>query len=683
MKDKELTIEKSLADFKKAYKNKSKLLERQKDDFLFRLGKQWSAEQLNKLKEAGIKPVTDNRIQPNIFLLTGLERQNRSDFKAFPEGEEDSLKAEIATYLFKDSVKKSDFGYKASESFEDGVTCGESELELFLDNTHSLLNAKPCWKKLDSNMVFPEPGCKEYDYSDARYLYKLTTDVSKEDLMSMYPEKAKLIEKSKLGKLEYSGMEGGELHRQPKDYLQDGTQINGDTVDQEEQLGDLLERYYKKWVKKFYIGDRETGKIEEAESEEKADAFVNDYQGQIANDQAIFEQATLQYSEQQILGQVPPEQLPPPAPPQRDPKRFIRLTRMVPEMWCFAHAIGIDKEPLCDERAWFYPEWKGYPIIPYFAHFSTAPITGDDAHLLIQGIVYGVKGVQEKHNSMETLKVMYLNSSANGGWLTEEDTWVDEKKVQQFGASPGVNLSYKQGKPVPTRIFPMQVSQGHSQISAESAEAIKAILGMNADLLASQEGGADSGRAIALRQKQGLLMVQKLFDNHSRTKQLCGRLLLSQLGKIYDTETAKKVLGEAYLQKTFPPPMMYQPGPDGNPILDPATGQPQQVPMPDPKTGQPMTYDAEMAEVAIAEVLSGELWQYDVTVGEAVASETMKLAQSMEIKDLATSMPGIIPPDVLVEESQLSQSAKSKILTSIRQAQAMAMQQPVPAKKGE
>src|SRR5262245_57323611 len=81
---KELTVQKSMADFRVAYEAKHKLIEREKEDFLFALGEQWSKEDQSILERSGIKPITDNRIAPNIYLLTGLERQRRTDFKAFP-----------------------------------------------------------------------------------------------------------------------------------------------------------------------------------------------------------------------------------------------------------------------------------------------------------------------------------------------------------------------------------------------------------------------------------------------------------------------------------------------------------------------------------------------------------------------------------------------------------------------
>lgn len=688
----DLRVERAHNDLKRAYEAKRALIKREKEDHLFALGDQWSAEDKAALERAGIKPVVDNRIAPNLFLLTGLERQNRSEFRAFPEGEEDGLKAEIASLLFKDIVKKSGFLYKSSEQFKDGITCGESHIELYLDYTESLLNGKPCWAKCDGSAVIPDPASREYDYSDARFIYKLKLDVSEGDLINLFPEKKAIIQRTSGGKLNLDMESSDGVHRQPKDYGTQGSSDYRDDSISDDSCFDLVERYYKKWVESVFIGDKKTGEIKPAESLEAAEQFISDYRDGIAADQLAYADALNQFkvassvAEPSLASPAPedlpgteelgpalvpgeatpapmgaPMMAPPPPPPPQDPDRFILIRRQVPEIWYFAYVPGME-EPLADERAWFYPKWKSYPIIPYFARFSTAPLTGDDRHLLVQGLVHGVKGVQEKHNKAEMLMIRHLNTTTNSGWLVEEDTWVDTDAVKNLGTAAGVNLEYKTGKQKPERIQPMPLSTGHAAISTESAESIKAQLGINADLLATQQGGSDSGRAIALRQKQGLLMVQELFDNHSRTRQLAGRFLLTQLGEIHDVESAKKVLGDAFLKKNFPPLMLTDP-------LNPSAPPTPQI-GPD---GVPMVYDTEMAEVAIAEVLSGDLWNYDVSVGEAVASETQRMSVASDIKDIATAFPGLVPPDVLVRHSQLPESAKTEIFSAIAKQQAMAM----------
>lgn len=671
MAEKKLTIERSMADFKKAYQDKRKLIEREKEDFLFALGKQWTEDDLKNYQERKIKPVTDNRIQPNIFLLTGLERQNRSEFKAFPEGQEDSLKAEITSALFKNCIKVSDFLYKTSEQFKDGVTCGESHLELYLDNTYDIINGKPVWRKADGNCIFPEPGFREYDYFDARYVYKITKDLSIDDLISLFPDKKSLIERNTPGVLGtefYSSAQG--THLQLKDYPKKGGQEDLDNNNKDEKC-DLIERFYKKYVEKNFIADKANGTITEAETKDKASQFIQSYLDEINQNQAAYQNDVALYQQTLAQSQLDPnipKPIQPIQPPAHDPKRFVQFTRFIPEIWLFAHVPGIDT-PLVDEKAWFYPEWKRYPFIPYYARFSTAPLTGDDKQLLVQGIVCSTKNAQEIHNKARTLELLHLNSSTNSGWLTEQGVWVDEAKVKAFGATPGINLEYKAGKPIPQRIFPQALSQGHVQISEQAAESIKSTLGINADLLASDQGSSQSGRAIALRQRQGLLMVQELFDNLSRSRTIAGKFLLSQMGKMYDTETAKKVLGEAFLMQNFGVPRVSN-------VIDPATGQQVQVPMRG-ADGQPiMEIDMQAVDDSLGNILSGDLGTYDVAVGESVSSETMKLANAQDLKDFSTSYPGLIPPDLLIEESMLPQSTKTRVINSIKQAQAQAANVP-------
>ena len=350
----------------------------------------------------------------------------------------------------------------------------------------------------------------------------------------------------------------------------------------------------------------------------------------------------------------------PQAPIPKDPKRFFTFTKPVPEIWYFAHTPGMRK-PLVNERAWFYPKWKMWPIIPYMAHYSTAPIDGDDAHLKVQGIVCGVKSSQELHNKAETIKMLHMQSATNSGWLTPKGSWVDEEKVRQFGSMPGVNLEYDASKGKPDRIFPMPSQSGWERDSEYRVESIKAQLGINSDLLAAQQGGTDSGRAIALRQKQGVIMIQKLFDNLSRTKQLCGRFALTQLGEVYDLESSKKILGDAFMKKNFPPMMV---------PVDDGTGRLVQQPMAGPD-GQPMPYDKELAEAVIKDVLEGNLGQYDVSIGEVVASETMLMAQQAELRELAQMMPQAFTPDMLIEASNLPASIKGRAIQNAQRAQAM------------
>ena len=170
-----MKIEKILQDFKNAYAKKSTWTKEAKTDFEFYLGKQWSQESQDDLEEVGVKPLTINKIKPMVDLILGTESQNRTDYMAFPEGDEDSLSAEIVTRLMKYIIKNNDGNYKTSEAFEHGLVCGEGFLEPFLDYREDLLNAKFKLKVANAFSIYPDPSAKEYDLSDARFVFKLTT----------------------------------------------------------------------------------------------------------------------------------------------------------------------------------------------------------------------------------------------------------------------------------------------------------------------------------------------------------------------------------------------------------------------------------------------------------------------------------------------------------------------------
>ena len=87
----------------------------------------------------------------------------------------------------------------------------------------------------------------------------------------------------------------------------------------------------------------------------------------------------------------------------------------------------------------------------------------------------------------------------------------------------------------------------------------------------------------------------------------------------------------SFLKKTFPAPTEVDEEGQDQPMVD--------------KFGDRMEFDREMAELAIAEVLTADMQQFDVTVGEAVASDTLRMAHSAEIKEISDSFPGLIPAE--------------------------------------
>ena len=622
-----------LDDFKRAKEAKRDWIKEAIEDYEFAVGKQWDENVLDKLAKDGVRGLTINKIQPNIFLVSGIQRQNRSDFRAFPEGGEDTTLAEITTRLLKNVMKCGRANYKLSEMFEDGLICGEGWLEPYIDYTYDLLNGEMKFKKVSCFNIYPDPDFSEYDLSDAEYIDKFTSGLSEKQAIQLFPDKEEDIKKIKNRKLDLELLTE-DAEKQTRGYSASGN-VKSEAMlggtQKERNAFDLLEHHYRSYVKKYLVVDRIKGKTKEADKLELAEAYVK-------------------LAEQQVVENDKHPEL---------PKAAI-IVRTVPELR-IAAMLG---DTLIDDYvAPFYPRWKTFGLIPFFAHRITTPLKEIKEYQL-QGIVRSLKDPQRELNKRRTQELRHLNSTTNSGWISEKGAWVKKAEVKRLGASAGVVLEYNQGYTRPERITPAPLSQGHAQLAAENTQDMKEISGINSDLLAMGDQSS-SGRAIALRQQQGVVMIQRILDNFGHTKQLLGRFILSQLGELYTIESAIKVCGNQFIKLNFSRPVMQAPQTDeqGNPI---SAGD---VPETDERGELVLEVNQNDVLAVFNMVLNDEdVAKYDVAVGEGAYNETIRYSNSLLLMEmLEKGAP--IPPEIIIEESMLNGDTKNKIKAAIATAQ--------------
>lgn len=622
-------------DVKKVYKDLdaslkflNKTFKEMKIDNQFALGRQWEDEDVRVLEAAGVKALTINKIKPMVKLVTGIERQSRSDWKAFPEGTEDELLSDVSTRLLKNVVKTSKLKNKKSEVFKEGMTCGASYVEPFIDYTYDLLNGELKFRKINANCVLFDPSSEEYDLSDAKFVIKVTQSISKDDLLVLFPGKEKKIENIGNAKIDVDSFLRGD-HFQNRDYVSFFKKADTQDDGTEDKGYDLIEYYYKCPYDVHYAISKSQGVLLETENKQEAEAAILQ-SGLI--DGSIITKKTMEIRLMQVIG---------------------------------------DTE-MSDERCWTFPRWKSYPIIPFFAERATVDIDGENTDLLIQGIVRSLRDLQLEYNKRRTQEMRHMNSSVNSGMGVPKGALdrANKKIVKDLGSSPGVMFEYDPEKSAGTtpnswKLTPTPLSQGHAQLAAENAQDIKEASGVNPDLLAN-DSQSQSGRAILLKQRQGLVMVQESLDNYQQTNEILGRFILSQLGEVFTLETAMQVLGDGFLKDNFKKPVFDM---DGNPVLGPS--------------GQLETeFDADMAKLVITKVLNDTaIGKYDVTIGEGTFNETIQLTNFMTLMEMTEK--GIpIPPDVIIQESLLSAGQKEKILTAIEKMRAATVQPQSPQPAG-
>jgi hypothetical protein len=639
-------------DLKFSWEKMASLRDAIREDFKFELGKQWDVEDVDELRRAGVKALTINKIKPIIKLLTGIERQSKSDYKAFPEGGEDQITAEIATRLMKNVVKNSFLEIKFSEVFKNGCIGGMCFLEPYVDYSFDMINGDMKFKKISPLDIFLDPNFKEYDLSDSKFIGKVTWDLSKEDLIALFPKDKAKIEKIENGKLNLDTATTGVVHFQKRDYSRTGS---GNSVLTEntptEACYDLVDYFYKELGTRYFCVISDKGIIEEFEKQSDAEQFNAQFGGVI-------------------------------------------VERDIPVIM---HAQVCGNVELYNGVAWSYPQYRTYPIIPYFAELVTEEL--DDLSVTIQGVVRGLKDLNLEYNKRRTQELRHLNSSANSGFEIEENqlSKEEEDKLKKFGSSPGIVIKRRQNSPAIGRITPMPLSQGHSQLAAENAQDLKEASGVNPDLLANSSQ-SQSGRAILLKQRQGLAMIQEMLDNFAITKKIAGKFILSQMPDIFTLESAKKILGSAFVYDNFNVPV--------NMILDRglskiANGYDNEVTKleretmlkyPQVQEGQPITdesgqlvtaVDTDTADNVIKSVLNNkDLVKYDISVGEGIFSETIRMANFTDLKELAGQ--GVpIPPQSLIELSMIPESQKKTIMNQL-QAQMASQMAPAasPSKPG-
>jgi|26BtaG_2_1085354.scaffolds.fasta_scaffold01347_4 hypothetical protein len=601
-KPKKITIEKVEKDYRRAGRFGKKWRKEALEDVKFCLGEQWEKEIKDKIESQGRPALTLNIIRPNIRLVSGYQRDSKSSIKAYPEGGEDELTSEIVTLLLKNVIKRSKAENMLSEAFETCITArGKSFIEPYVDYTYDLLNGSLQFNVLDGWEVRLDPNSIKYDLSDGRFMTK-EKKLTKEEIIELFPDKEKDIENG-IG-LPLADDEGtkdeDDILEAGEDYP-DTEEMDKDLpVEEDEKTYKYLEYFYKKYATRYLAISVKKNIAKFFPTKRRAHRHLVGEEKELRTGDKVIE-------------------------------------KKIPEIW---KVSSVGKVILDDSLSDGYPNWRGFPLIPLFGWYSAVGkrvLKRED--LAYQGIVSGLRDPQMEKNKRRSQSLHIINVIANRGWKAEEGSWVNPEQVKKFGSTPGVTLYYKKGKAEPKELQPGGVPSAHIYFEEKSEEDIKLISGINPDML-SVEDKTTSGRAIALRQAQGLKILKPLFDNLAWTQELLGKYIVSQLSELFTVDKALRVLGGEFLDKHF-----RRNETDTPEIIAGAAGAMVQQILNDP-----------------------DLCNYDISIGQGLESPTERYAQYSGLMELAEK--GIpIPPQILIEYSDIPESAKKEILAALAEAQ--------------
>jgi len=149
--------------------------------------------------------------------------------------------------------------------------------------------------------------------------------------------------------------------------------------------------------------------------------------------------------------------------------------------------------------------YRTFTIIPYFPYFRRGnPF----------GVVQNLFDSQNLLNKTSSQELHIVNTTANSGWVVQEDSLVDMETsdLEERGAETGLVLTYKRGYLPPEKISPNQIPTGIDRISQKAAITIRDISAVNNSMLGSVRAD-QSGKAQNTQISRGQIAMNVVLGN--------------------------------------------------------------------------------------------------------------------------------------------------------------------------
>ncbi len=253
------------------------------------------------------------------------------------------------------------------------------------------------------------------------------------------------------------------------------------------------------------------------------------------------------------------------------------------------------------------------------------------------GIVRAMKDPQRWANKFMSSMLEIIGTSGKGGLLYEPDAFVNIREAEEDWADPSRNIAMTEGALAAGKVTPRPVSQMPPQMSGlmdYCNQSIKAVAGVNAEVMGLSQALDPSGVMEEGRRQSGLNLLSYLFDGLRRYRKEQGRLLLKMIRKYIPQGRLIRVMG-----------------PDGMQYV-------------------PLVYDDTAVE-------------YDVIVDEAPTAPNVKQRTWDAFALLAQTLPQLITPQVALTALDYSPFPQAMVQRLKAQAQPPAMPPPPPDPVGK
>jgi len=532
----------------------------------FVAGDQWLQQDLNALELQRRPAITINKIGATVQTLLGEQIQNRTEVLFRPSAGANADTSDALSKVWMQVSQNNQLPWVRSEVFSDGLVRSRGFFDMRMDFNDSM-QGEIRIIQLNSKNVVIDPDAEEYDPDSWNDVF-ITKWLTYQDIAILYSEDDANYLKDKEGSAYPYGYDSIERVR---DRFAGVIPLGGyygvaDDAGVRRNIR-VLERQYRKLDKQLHFVDVENGDMR-------------------------------------------------PVPVDWDRNRIAlllektggKLSTMKKQVKRIRWTVSADNVVLHDD----WSPYKHLTVVPYFPSFRYGRTVG---------VVENLLGPQEILNKVSSQELHIVNTTANSGWVVEQDSLLNMtiQELETKGAQTGLVLEFKKGAEPPTKIQPNQTPTGLDRISYKAEEAIKSISNVS-DSMQGNDREDVAAKAIAYKQQRSSVNHTKVYDNLERTDWLLARNGLDLIQNYYTEERLINI------------------------THDDVTREPEQVTVNgvDPFTGE-ITNDLTLGE-------------YDIVISSSpfrVSLEDSQFEQARALKELGIA----IPDSVLIENSRLMRRA--------------------------
>ncbi|MAH49889.1 hypothetical protein CMI37_28980 [Candidatus Pacearchaeota archaeon] len=495
----------------------------------FYVGEQLTSEEQRQLEESGMPTFVINRITPVIEMMKYFATAKNPRWQAVgAEGSDSdvaSVHADIADYCWYISNGSSLYSQVIQDSLVKGV--GIFQIDIDPDRDRGL--GEVVFKTIDPYNVYVDPMSRDFLYRDASYII-VKKDLTKSQLIQLFPDKIKRIEKSTGSNESGSWFSQRDLTSsdsiQPDDIGQEGYKRDGE----EDEIVDCYEVYEK--VKIAYMNvfvkmppdTKQISQMQESIQEQIAQ-YEKELQVQLLEkEKEIHEavQAGKMIPERGKLEMVKAQKQMENALVQQKEKMKATMMeeatvirneviteaefKLLMQDQLFAvtvqdaikfydtrikQSVTLGTDELLYEAVLPSTEYPIIPI-PYLWTGTPYPISA----------VTPLVGKQQEVNKAHQLMVHNANLASNLRWLYEEGS-VPEEEWEQYSSSPGALLKYRSGFSPPTPVQPSPLNAAFFQITQEGKQDMEYMSGIYSSMQGAGEQSHDTYRGMLAVDEHG------------------------------------------------------------------------------------------------------------------------------------------------------------------------------------